>query len=185
MRPGHMLDGHPRGAGDGYRRGASGVTAGAVDAIMREHVAHHFPAYDGSGGHGIGVDFHEPPRLIPGEQTPLETDMVIALEPGVYLETCMRPAGASRPGRAARMRGAFAASEHLAGPAAATRALCSLLEMTESRPRSRPARSQGAPIFCERVAGRQPLGQGRRTYHREHPLRARCGPASGFRPSAS
>ena len=62
-----------------------GATAGAVDAIMREHVAHHFPAYDGSGGHGIGVDFHEPPRLIPGEQTPLEADMVIALEPGVYL----------------------------------------------------------------------------------------------------
>lgn len=68
-----------------------GVTAGAVDAVMREHVGHHFPAYTGSGGHGIGMDFHEPPRLIPGERTTLETDMVIALEPGVYLEhACAR-----------------------------------------------------------------------------------------------
>ena len=68
-----------------------GVTAHAVDAIMRDHVARHFPAYPGSGGHGIGVDFHEPPRLTPMEQTTLESDMVIALEPGVYLEhACAR-----------------------------------------------------------------------------------------------
>jgi Xaa-Pro aminopeptidase len=68
-----------------------GATAHAVDAIMRDHVARHFPAYPGSGGHGIGVDFHEPPRLMPAEQTPLESDMVIALEPGVYLEhACAR-----------------------------------------------------------------------------------------------
>jgi Xaa-Pro aminopeptidase len=63
-----------------------GVPAGEVDAVMRSHVATSLPAYDGSGGHGIGLDFHEPPRLMPGEETALEEDMVIALEPGVYLE---------------------------------------------------------------------------------------------------
>jgi Xaa-Pro dipeptidase len=68
-----------------------GVAAHAVDAIMRDHVAQHFPVYTGSGGHGIGVDFHEPPRLMPGEQTTLESEMVVALEPGVYLEhACAR-----------------------------------------------------------------------------------------------
>lgn len=68
-----------------------GVAAHAIDAIMRDHVARQFPAYPGSGGHGIGVDFHEPPRLMPGEETTLESDMVIALEPGVYLEhACAR-----------------------------------------------------------------------------------------------
>jgi Xaa-Pro dipeptidase len=68
-----------------------GVEAQAVDRIMRDHVARHFPAYPGSGGHGIGVDFHEPPRLMPGERTTLESGMVLALEPGVYLEhACAR-----------------------------------------------------------------------------------------------
>jgi Xaa-Pro aminopeptidase len=68
-----------------------GVEAQAVDALMRDHVARHLPAYPGSGGHGIGVDFHEPPRLMPGERTTLEPGMVIALEPGVYLDhACAR-----------------------------------------------------------------------------------------------
>jgi Xaa-Pro dipeptidase len=68
-----------------------GVTAHAVDAIMRAHLATRFPVYEGSGGHGVGLDFHEPPRLRPGEMTPLDADMVITLEPGIYLEhACAR-----------------------------------------------------------------------------------------------
>jgi Xaa-Pro dipeptidase len=75
----------------GTRAVRPGVAAHAIDAIMRDHVARQFQAYPGSGGHGIGVDFHEPPRLMPGDQTPLESGMVIALEPGVYLEhACAR-----------------------------------------------------------------------------------------------
>lgn len=62
-----------------------GTTAHDVDAVMRERVARKFPAYGGSG-HGIGLDYHEPPRLIPGECITLEEDMVLALEPGIYLD---------------------------------------------------------------------------------------------------
>jgi Xaa-Pro dipeptidase len=63
-----------------------GVMASEVDAVMRDSLASRFPVYEGSGGHGIGLDFHEPPRLIPSERISLEPDMVIALEPGIYLE---------------------------------------------------------------------------------------------------
>lgn len=63
-----------------------GVTAGAVDAAMRAHVARWFPEYTGAGGHGVGLDYHESPRIIPFEATALEEDMVLALEPGVYLD---------------------------------------------------------------------------------------------------
>jgi Xaa-Pro aminopeptidase len=89
-----------------------GVEAEAVDAIMRDHVAGHFPAYPGSGGHGIGVDFHEPPRLMPGERTTLEPGMVIALEPGVYLEhACARVEHLVEVGR----QGCEVISRHLLG----------------------------------------------------------------------
>lgn len=63
-----------------------GITAGELDATMRGFVGEsEFPAYHNSGGHGIGVDYHEPPRLVPEDQTPLEAGMVLAMEPGIYL----------------------------------------------------------------------------------------------------
>jgi Xaa-Pro dipeptidase len=69
----------------------AGVAARAVDAVMRERVGRSFPVYAGSGGHGIGLDYHEPPRLTPAETLALEENMVIALEPGIYLEgACAR-----------------------------------------------------------------------------------------------
>lgn len=36
-------------------------------------------------GHGIGHDVHELPRIAKGSPTPLQTGMVIAIEPGIYL----------------------------------------------------------------------------------------------------
>jgi Xaa-Pro aminopeptidase len=36
-------------------------------------------------GHGIGVCYHEEPRIVAGNRTPLAENMVIALEPGLYL----------------------------------------------------------------------------------------------------
>jgi len=35
-------------------------------------------------GHGIGLDIHEPPYLVEGNETRLEPGMVFTLEPGVY-----------------------------------------------------------------------------------------------------
>lgn len=63
-----------------------GITADALDGLMRRHVGSSFPPYAGTGGHGVGLDYHESPRLIPGEGVVLEPDMVLAMEPGVYLE---------------------------------------------------------------------------------------------------
>jgi Xaa-Pro aminopeptidase/Xaa-Pro dipeptidase len=62
-----------------------GARTSEVDRMMREHVGATFPAYHNSGGHGVGLDYHEAPRLVPGEQIVLEESMIIALEPGIYL----------------------------------------------------------------------------------------------------
>lgn len=63
-----------------------GIQANQLDAAMRQQVAQAFPAYTGAGGHGIGLDYHEHPRLIPDDTTMLEPDMVLALEPGAYFD---------------------------------------------------------------------------------------------------
>ena len=63
-----------------------GITADALDGIMRGHVGSRYPPYAGTGGHGVGLDYHESPRLIPGEEIVLEPGMVLAMEPGVYLD---------------------------------------------------------------------------------------------------
>jgi Xaa-Pro aminopeptidase len=35
-------------------------------------------------GHGLGLEIHEPPYILAGNQQPLETGMVFSVEPGVY-----------------------------------------------------------------------------------------------------
>lgn len=60
-----------------------GVQAREVDFAMRKHLqiqgnfGHH-------GGHGVGVVYHEEPRITPYNTMPLQPGMVIALEPAVY-----------------------------------------------------------------------------------------------------
>lgn len=69
----------------------AGVPAASVDVAMRECIAREYPVYTGHGGHGLGLDYHESPRLVPSESAILDEDMVIALEPGIYLEdACAR-----------------------------------------------------------------------------------------------
>src|SRR6266446_5635885 len=36
-------------------------------------------------GHGIGLDGHEPPYLVEGNRTPLQSGMAFSIEPGLYL----------------------------------------------------------------------------------------------------
>lgn len=38
-----------------------------------------------STGHGIGIEVHEPPRLSSIDQTILEANMVVTVEPGIYI----------------------------------------------------------------------------------------------------
>lgn len=59
-----------------------GMTAGDLDALMREPLG-----YPHHSGHGIGVTVHEEPRVVPGNPIQLEPGMVIALEPGLYTES--------------------------------------------------------------------------------------------------
>jgi Xaa-Pro aminopeptidase len=37
-------------------------------------------------GHGIGLELHEPPYVVEGNETRLETGMTFSVEPGIYLE---------------------------------------------------------------------------------------------------
>ncbi|MGY1761517.1 M24 family metallopeptidase [Geodermatophilus sp. SYSU D00779] len=64
-----------------------GVTAEAVDAAARDVIA-----AAGWGeyfihrtGHGIGLDTHEAPYIVAGNDLPLEPGMAFSVEPGIYL----------------------------------------------------------------------------------------------------
>jgi len=37
-------------------------------------------------GHGIGLEIHEPPYAVTGDDTVLEPGMTFSIEPGIYLE---------------------------------------------------------------------------------------------------
>lgn len=66
----------------------AGVPAREIDATMRDRIRRLLPwapAYHHHGGHGIGLDYHEPPRLVASEKITLEENMVIALEPAAYV----------------------------------------------------------------------------------------------------
>jgi len=57
-----------------------------VDRATRAFLEKHgYPAYPHHTGHGIGVAYHEEPRIVSGNRIPLAEGMVIALEPGIYL----------------------------------------------------------------------------------------------------
>lgn len=57
-----------------------GVRALDIDKLMRSH-AGNFPHH---GGHGVGIQYHEDPRIVPYNETLLLPNMVIALEPAIY-----------------------------------------------------------------------------------------------------
>jgi Xaa-Pro aminopeptidase len=65
-----------------------GVTGAQVDAVAREIIA---AAGDGPNfihrtGHGIGLEGHEEPYLVAGNNEPLEIGDAFSIEPGIYLE---------------------------------------------------------------------------------------------------
>jgi Xaa-Pro aminopeptidase len=61
-----------------------GITMGGLDTVLRDAVSSHGATNIIHNGHGIGTGPHEPPRVVPGEDTVIREDMVLMLEPGAY-----------------------------------------------------------------------------------------------------
>jgi Xaa-Pro aminopeptidase len=62
-----------------------GAVAAEIDRKVRQFVADAgYPVYPHHTGHGVGVQFHEEPRIVPYSDMRLEAGMVIMLEPGIY-----------------------------------------------------------------------------------------------------
>lgn len=63
-----------------------GVTGAHMFTAMAERINDAFAGgeFPHHAGHAVGVTSFEDPHMIPGDDTPLESFMVIALEPGVY-----------------------------------------------------------------------------------------------------
>lgn len=72
-------------------RGIAAIRAGAVqqevDAAARDYIAEcgYGDQFGHSLGHGIGLDVHELPRLARKQDKKLEANMVVTVEPGIYL----------------------------------------------------------------------------------------------------
>ncbi len=63
-----------------------GLRASDLDNLLRKQVQDAgYEAYPHHSGHGVGVAYHETPRIVTYENMTLEAGMVIALEPGVYV----------------------------------------------------------------------------------------------------
>ena len=65
-----------------------GILAEEVDAAAREviTIAGYGPAFVHRTGHGLGLEVHEPPFIVAGDETCLEPGMTFTVEPGIYLE---------------------------------------------------------------------------------------------------
>ncbi|MFC4408066.1 M24 family metallopeptidase [Haloarchaeobius iranensis] len=65
-----------------------GVTAESVDRAARQVIddAGYGEQFVHRTGHGVGLDVHEPPYIVEGNETRLEPGMVFSVEPGVYIE---------------------------------------------------------------------------------------------------
>ncbi len=64
-----------------------GLPANQLDETVREFIRHQgYEPYFHHTGHGIGVSYHEAPRIVPSNCHPLQEGMVVCLEPGIYVE---------------------------------------------------------------------------------------------------
>ena len=80
-RPARRAGGAPR------RAVRPGVACEAIDAAARAPIEAegYGEAFFHRTGHGIGLEGHEDPYLIAGNDLPLEAGMAFSVEPGIYL----------------------------------------------------------------------------------------------------
>ncbi len=91
-----------------------GVAAEEVDRAARRVIgdAGYGERFVHRTGHGIGLEVHEPPYIVEGNETPLQVGMTFSVEPGVYLpgrfgvriedQVVVVPGGAERLNEASR-----------------------------------------------------------------------------------
>lgn len=71
----------------GIDQAYSGKTASDLDTAVREEIAKHKREHQfiHTSGHGIGIEVHEPPSLYKTRSTKLAENMVVTIEPGIYI----------------------------------------------------------------------------------------------------
>jgi Xaa-Pro aminopeptidase len=64
----------------------SGVSGRRPDEIVRKHIPEKYISYYYPGlGHGVGLQIHEEPFIGQASEATLENDMVLTVEPGIYI----------------------------------------------------------------------------------------------------
>ena len=66
----------------------AGVPAQDVDAVARDHIADagFGERFIHRTGHGIGIEGHEEPYIVSGNERPLEVGNAFSIEPGIYFD---------------------------------------------------------------------------------------------------
>ena len=67
---------------------SAGMTCREADSLAREYIKAngYGDNFEHSLGHGIGLDIHEHPKVSMSSDTVLEENMVITIEPGIYVQ---------------------------------------------------------------------------------------------------
>ena len=67
---------------------APGMTPEAIDAVARDRIsaAGYGDQFFHRTGHGIGLETHEEPYIVAGNQEPVDVGMTFSIEPGIYFE---------------------------------------------------------------------------------------------------
>ena len=66
----------------------AGITGCELDAVARDYIASkgYGAEFGHSLGHGVGLDIHEAPTASASNKDRLEEDMIVTVEPGIYIE---------------------------------------------------------------------------------------------------
>jgi Xaa-Pro aminopeptidase len=81
-----VFDGIATVLSDAIGKVRPGTRACDLDSLVRTGIAKLGGSYPHHTGHGLGISWHEEPRIVSYNTIPLEPNVIIALEPGMYFE---------------------------------------------------------------------------------------------------